>query len=137
MEQTNTASRMIQTTDAPAAIGPYSQAIRTDGLLFVSGQLPIDPVSGDLVTDDIGRATRQIVRNIEAIVRAAGAALADVVKTTIFLADMNDFAAVNEVYGEYFGQILPARSTVQVAALPKNAPIEIEAVVRLPAGKEQ
>lgn len=128
---------MIQTTDAPAAIGPYSQAIRTDGLLFVSGQLPIDPVSGDLVTDDIGRATRQIVRNIEAIVRAAGAALADVVKTTIFLADMNDFAAVNEVYGEYFGQILPARSTVQVAALPKNAPIEIEAVVRLPAGKEQ
>ncbi|MGI5854631.1 MAG: RidA family protein [Bacillota bacterium] len=118
----------IHTHQAPAAIGPYSQAIRTGNLIFCSGQLPINPQTGQLLTGSIAEQTDQVMQNIRAILTAAGASLRDVVKTTIFLADMNDFAAVNETYGKYFQVDPPARSTVQVARLPKDARVEIEVV---------
>ncbi len=123
----------IVTSQAPAAIGPYSQAIAIDGLVFISGQLPIDPATGRLVDAPIADRTRQIMRNIEAIVREAGGDLEGIVKTTIFLTDLADFQAVNSAYGEHFPETPPARSTVQVAALPLGSNIEIEAVLHLPA----
>lgn len=118
----------ISTDAAPAAIGPYSQAIRAGDLIFVSGQLPINPATGELITDDIGAMTRQIFANTAAILQAAGSSLDRIVKTTVFLADLNDFAAMNAAYAEQFGDAPPARSTVQVARLPRDARIEVEVI---------
>jgi len=124
--------RAVSTEAAPGAIGPYSQGIVCGNLLFISGQLPIDPASGELVAGSIEEKTRQVISNVRAIAEAAGAGLEDVVKTTVFLKDMQDFGAVNTVYAEFFTAAPPARAAIQVAALPKDADIEIEAVVQLP-----
>jgi 2-iminobutanoate/2-iminopropanoate deaminase len=121
----------ISTAQAPAAIGPYSQAIRADGYLFCSGQLGLDPATGDFVAGDVGAQAEQALRNLGAVLEAAGLTFEDVVKTTIFLADMADFAAVNGVYGRFVTDPPPARSTVAVAALPKGGRVEIEATARL------
>jgi 2-iminobutanoate/2-iminopropanoate deaminase len=118
----------ISSPGAPKAIGPYSQAIRAGQLLFLSGQVPLDPATGQLVGGDIAAQTRRVMENLGAVLNAAGLSFADVVRTTIFLADINDFAAVNEVYGSYFSAPAPARATVQVARLPKDARVEIDAV---------
>ena len=117
----------IKTPRAPAAIGPYSQGVKAGGFIFISGQIPLDPTSGEIVNGDVAQQTDRVMRNIRAILDDSGATLQDVVKTTIFLADMNDFAAVNEVYGRYFDSEPPARATVQVARLPKDVRVEIEA----------
>ena len=122
--------KVISTSQAPAAIGPYSQAIRSGDLLFASGQLGLDPATGNLV-DGIEAQARQALTNLQAVLAAAGAGIGDVVKTTIFLADMADFATVNAIYDELFRQEPPARSTVQVAALPKGGLVEIEVIARL------
>jgi 2-iminobutanoate/2-iminopropanoate deaminase len=121
----------ISTESAPAAIGPYSQGLVCGTLLFVSGQLPMDPASGELIEGTIVEKTRRVLENLRAIAEAAGGSLKDVVKTTVFLKDMNDFVAMNGVYAEYFTDTPPARAAVQVAALPKGADIEIEAVAVL------
>jgi len=121
----------ISTTDAPQAIGPYSQAVRAGNLLFASGQIPIDPVTEAMVTGDIATQTRRVFQNIAGVLKAAGGSFDHVVKTTVFLADMNDFAAMNAVYAEFFATPAPARSTVQVARLPRDARIEIEIVAIL------
>jgi 2-iminobutanoate/2-iminopropanoate deaminase len=121
----------IQTTNAPAAIGPYSQAVRAGDLLFVSGQIPLDPKTGELVRGSISEETKKVLDNLKAIIEAAGGSLGDVVKTTIFLKDMGSFAAVNEVYGTYFPQPFPARATVEVARLPRDVNVEIEAIAKL------
>ena len=118
----------IYTDKAPAAIGPYSQGISANGLVFVSGQIPVDPETGSFPDGDISAMAEQSIRNLEAVLHESGCTLADVVKTTVFLKDINDFAAMNEVYAKYFPQPCPARSAVQVAALPKGAPLEIEAI---------
>src|SRR6266516_914017 len=120
--------KIISTSEAPAAIGPYSQAVRSGRLLFCSGQIPLDPKSGQIVSGDIGAQTRRVLNNIAAVLRAEGATFEDVVKTTIFLTDLGDFQTVNEIYGSYFKQQPPARSTVQVSALPKGANVEIEVI---------
>lgn len=122
----------ISTAGAPAAIGPYSQAIATDGLVFCSGQLGLDPETGELA-DGVEAQADRAMRNLVAVLDAAGLAIADVVKTTIFLADIGDFATVNAIYGRYMPDPPPARSTVQVAALPKGGRVEIEAIARRPA----
>jgi 2-iminobutanoate/2-iminopropanoate deaminase len=123
------ARETIQTADAPAAIGPYSQAVAAGPYLFTSGQIGLDPASGQLVGGGVEAQTRQVIANVAAVLAAAGLAFADVVKTTIFLIDMDDFAAVNAIYGEAFGDAPPpARSTVAVAALPRGARVEIEAI---------
>lgn len=119
---------VISTNNAPAAIGPYSQAIRFGNMVFTSGQIPLNPQTGELVTDDVRKAARQSLENVKAILEAAGTSMDNVIKTVIFLKDINDFAAVNEVYGEYFKDKMPARSTVQVGKLPKDALVEIEAI---------
>ena len=118
----------IASDRAPAPIGPYSQAIRAGNFVFCSGQIAFDPTTGDLIAGDVAAQTRRTMQNIEAILEAASATFANVVKTTIFLVDMNDFAAVNAVYGEYFKETPPARSTVAVAALPRGARVEIEVI---------
>ncbi len=118
----------IQTPNAPAAIGPYSQAIQAGGTIYVSGQLPINPATGEFAGADIRAQARQSLENIKAILAAAGADMAHVVKTTVLLQDMADFAAMNEVYAEYFSEPYPARAAFQVAKLPKVALVEIEAV---------
>jgi 2-iminobutanoate/2-iminopropanoate deaminase len=118
--------RAISTTEAPGAIGPYSQGIRAGGLFYTSGQLPMTP-SGELIRDDIPRAARQALENVQAILAAGGASMKDVVKVTIYLADMAYFAAVNEVYAQFFTAPYPARACVAVARLPLDAPLEIEA----------
>lgn len=118
---------LIATNKAPAAIGPYSQGAKGGNLIFTSGQLPMNPETGELLTE-IKVATKQSLENVKAILEEAGASLEDVVKVTIFVADMNDFGDVNEVYGEYFNNHKPARSCVEVARLPKDAVIEIEAI---------
>jgi 2-iminobutanoate/2-iminopropanoate deaminase len=117
----------VETPNAPAAIGPYSQAIKAGGFLFISGQIPIDPATGRMTVDTTSQ-TKQVMRNLEAILAAEGLTFADVVKTTIYLTNLDDFARVNEVYGSYFELDPPARATVQVAALPKGAKVEIDAV---------
>lgn len=122
----------IASSGAPAAVGPYSQAVRAGDLLFVSGQIPLDPATGRLVGGDIAAQTHRVLQSLDAIVRAAGATLDDVVKTTVYLADMNDFVAMNRVYATWFADPAPARAAVQVARLPKDAQVEIEAIVRLP-----
>lgn len=118
----------ISTPDAPPAIGPYSQAIRAGNLLFVSGQIPLEPQTGDMVGATAAEQVRQVLNNLQAILQAAGTSLQNVVKTTIFLTDLGQFAAVNAVYAEFFPQNPPARSTVQVSALPRGAQVEIEAI---------
>lgn len=121
--------QIIKTDKAPAAIGPYSQGIEFDSkLVFTSGQIPLDPKTGQMVEGDIKVQTKQVLENLKAVLEAGGSNLKKVIKCTVFLADMNDFAAMNEVYGEYFNQAPPARSAFQVARLPKDARIEIEAV---------
>jgi len=126
-------TRAISTPDAPVAIGPYSQAVVVDSLLFTAGQIALDPVSMTIVTGDIGPQTERVMMNLAAICEAAGATLQDVVKTTVFLQDMSDFQAMNEVYARHFGENRPARSTVAVRGLPRDVRVEIEAIVRLPA----
>ncbi len=121
----------IFTPNAPAPIGPYNQAVRSGDFVFCSGQIPLDPVSGEIVPGDVSAQTRQVMKNVEAVLTAADATFASVVKTTIFLIDMNDFAAVNAVYGEYFVETPPARSTVAVAALPRGSRVEIEVTALL------
>ena len=118
----------ISSADAPKAIGPYSQAVRTRQLLFASGQVPLDPATGKIVEGDIVAQTHQVFANLAAVLAAGGRSFADVVKTTVFLADMNDFTAVNDVYGTYFTQPYPARATVEVARLPKDARVEIDLI---------
>ena len=120
----------ISTTNAPAAIGPYSQAIKVGELLFVSGQLPINPATGAFAEGGIKELTRQSLTNMKAILEEAGTSMANVVKTTVFLADMNDFAAMNEVYAEFFAAPFPARSAVAVKTLPKGALVEIECIAQ-------
>ncbi|PYL99807.1 MAG: reactive intermediate/imine deaminase [Verrucomicrobia bacterium] len=120
--------KIIATSDAPAAIGPYSQAIRSGNLIFCSGQIPLEPKSGQIVSDDIGDQTRRVLDNISGLLKSEGLSLADVVKTTIFLTDLGNFQIVNEIYGSYFNNQPPARSTVQISALPKGARVEIEVI---------
>ncbi len=120
--------KVIQTEEAPKAIGPYSQAILAGNLLFVSGQVPINPGTGELVKGEIGLQTQQILNNIQAILGSQGLGMEDLVKVTIFLKDMNTFSRVNEVYGSYFTAAPPARSTVEVSRLPRDVDIEIEAI---------
>ena len=121
-------SKKIQTPNAPAAIGPYSQAVQAGGTIYVSGQLPINPATGEFAGADIRAQARQSLENIKAILAAAGTDMAHVVKTTVLLQDMADFAAMNEVYAEYFSEPYPARAAFQVAKLPKDALVELEAV---------
>ena len=118
----------VSTESAPKAIGPYSQAIRAGSMLFLSGQIPLDPSTGQLVEGDIAEQTHRVFKNLSAILDAAGASFEQVVRTTVYLADMNDFAAMNAVYGTYFTSPAPARSTVQAARLPKDARIEIDLI---------
>jgi 2-iminobutanoate/2-iminopropanoate deaminase len=121
----------VSTHAAPPAIGPYSQAIRTGSLLFLSGQIPLDPSTGQLVGGDIAAQTQRVFKNLEAILEAAGASFDNVVRTTVYLADMNDFAAMNAIYATYFSSPAPARATVQAARLPKDARIEIDLIASL------
>ncbi len=118
--------KIIATDAAPAAIGPYSQAIVSGGVLYASGQIPLDPATGQITGDDIAAQTEQVLKNLTAVLEGAGASPADVVKTTVYLKDMTEFAAMNEVYGRYFQDQPPARATVEVARLPKDVRIEID-----------
>jgi len=119
---------IVKTQQAPEAIGPYSQAVKTGTLVFCSGQIPLDPVSMTVARDTITEQTQQVFLNLEAVLKAAGSSLQQVVKTTVFLQDMNDFQAMNEVYAECFGDHKPARATVEVARLPKDVLVEIECI---------
>lgn len=119
---------IVQTDRAPQAIGPYSQAIKANGFVFASGQIPLDPATGQLIEGDIRAQTERVLNNAQAVLEAAGSSLNQVVKTTVFLADMNDFAAMNEVYATFFSATRPARSTVQAARLPRDVKVEIEVV---------
>jgi 2-iminobutanoate/2-iminopropanoate deaminase len=121
----------VSTQAAPAAIGPYSQAVRAGDFLFVSGQIPLDPATGALVDGDVRAQTRRVIENLSAIIAAGGGSLDRVVKTTVYLVDMNDFLAMNEVYAGFFGAPAPARATVQVGRLPKDVRVEIDAIVHL------
>jgi 2-iminobutanoate/2-iminopropanoate deaminase len=120
--------KIISTTEAPAAIGPYSQAVRVGSMIFCAGQIPLDPKSGQIVSEDIAEQTRRVLDNVTAILKAEQLTLAHVVKTTVFLADFGDFQKMNEVYATYFTDQPPARSTVGVSTLPKNARVEIEVI---------
>ncbi len=122
---------IIQTDQAPAAIGPYSQAVKKNGLVFVSGQIAINPATGELVEGDIQTQTRQVLKNVQAVLAAAGASLDDVVKATVFITNMDDFPRVNEVYSEFFQNQPPARACVEVSRLPKSVQVEIEAIAVL------
>lgn len=122
---------VIHTDAAPTAIGPYSQAIRCNGFLFVSGQIALDPVSGDLVGAEVGAQTEQVLRNAAEILMAGGSGMDRVVKTTVYLLDMGDFARMNEIYSRFFGEMPPARATVAVASLPKGALVEIDFVAQV------
>jgi len=119
---------IISTDKAPGAIGPYSQAIKAGGMLFCSGQIPIDPATGDFVPGGIAEQTEQVFKNLIAVLEAGGSGLDGVVKTTVFLADMGDFAAMNDVYAKYFAANKPARATVQAARLPRDAKVEIDCI---------
>lgn len=119
---------VVSTENAPGAIGPYSQAIKANGMVFCSGQIPIDPATGNFVSDDVAEQTEQVFKNLTAVLEAAGSGLDKVVKTTVFLLDMSDFAAMNEIYGKHFDVNRPARATVQAARLPRDARVEIECI---------
>ena len=121
----------VATDRGPKAIGPYSQAVRANGFVFLSGQIPLDPKTQQLVEGDVAAQTERVLENLKGVVEAAGSSMQHVVKTTVFLADMNDFAAMNEVYSRYFTTHKPARSTVEVARLPKNARVEIDLIALL------
>ena len=121
----------VATDSAPKAIGPYSQAVKAGNLLFVSGQVPIDPATGALIEGDIAAQTHRVMRNLAAILDAAGASMDAVVRCTVYLADMDDFAAMNEVYGSYFTQPAPARATIQAVRLPKDARVEIDVIATI------
>jgi len=123
--------KIIATDKAPKAIGPYSQAVRAGDFIFCSGQIPMDPDTGELVGSGIGAQTERVLQNLQAVLRAAGAGLDRVVKCTVFLTDMGDFAGMNEVYGSFFGEDPPARAAVEVSRLPRGVGVEIEAVVYL------
>jgi 2-iminobutanoate/2-iminopropanoate deaminase len=125
----------VSTRSAPAAIGPYSQAISAGGFLFVSGQIPLDPATGTLVGGDIAAQTHRVFKNLEEILKAAGVSFDAVVRTTVYLADMNDFPAMNEVYATYFSSPAPARATVQAARLPRDARVEIDVIARVEDGR--
>ena len=118
----------VTTNNAPGAIGPYSQAIKAGGMVFCSGQIPIDPATGEFVSENVAEQTEQVLKNLSEVLSAAGTSLDQVVKTTVFLADMNDFAEMNEVYGRFFNENKPARATVQAARLPRDARVEIECI---------
>jgi 2-iminobutanoate/2-iminopropanoate deaminase len=122
---------IVSTDRAPAAIGPYSQAMKVDGWIFVSGQIPMDPATGGIERGSIAEQTHRVFRNLRAVLEEGGAGLASVVKTTVYLTDMANFSAMNEVYAEYFGDHRPARATVQAAGLPKGVDVEIDAVARV------
>ncbi len=122
------ALRFLSTDKAPAAVGPYSQGVKAENIIYTSGQLPIDPVTGELSKGDIQKETRLCLENVKAVLEAAHATIEDLVKVTVFVTDMNDFSKINEIYAEFFGDHKPARSLVQVAALPKGADIEIEGI---------
>lgn len=128
------ALRLIQTPDAPAAIGPYSQGVVHGGVLYTAGQVPFDPATGELVEGTIAEQTERVLRNLQAILAAGGASFQTVLKATVFLRDMNDFAAMNEVYARFFGDHRPARSTVQVGRLPRDVAVEIELVAAVSSG---
>lgn len=119
---------IISTEKAPSAIGPYSQAVKVGELVFCSGQIPIDIATGEFVSNDVGEQAHQVLKNLSAVLEAAGSSLSNVVKTTVFLADMNDFGIVNEIYAEHFGDNKPARATVQAARLPRDARVEIDCI---------
>jgi 2-iminobutanoate/2-iminopropanoate deaminase len=121
----------VSTTHAPAAIGPYSQAIRSGNLLFVSGQIPLDPATGSLVSGGIADQTERVLKNLGAILEAAGVSFDRVVKTTVYLADMSEFGAMNEIYGKYFPAPAPARATIQAARLPRDVRVEIDLIADL------
>jgi 2-iminobutanoate/2-iminopropanoate deaminase len=125
--------RAVSSSSAPKAIGPYSQAIQAGSLLFLSGQIPLDPDTGLMVEGDIATQTHRVLKNLQAVLEAAGATFDNVVRTTVYVADMNDFATVNEVYGTYFSSPAPARATVQAARLPKDARVEIDAIASIPS----
>jgi 2-iminobutanoate/2-iminopropanoate deaminase len=120
--------KIVSTSDAPAAIGPYSQAVRCGSMLFCAGQIPLDPVTGQMVTGDVSVQAKRVLKNIAALLKAERLSFDHIVKTTVFLTDMNDFQTVNEIYATYFGENPPARSTVAVAGLPKGAKLEIEVI---------
>lgn len=120
--------QVISTEKAPGAIGPYSQAIKAGNMVFCSGQIPLDPATGEFVSADVSEQTEQVFKNLIAVLEAAGAGLGDVVKTTVFLADMGEFAAMNDVYSRYFTDNKPARATVQAARLPRDARVEIDCI---------
>jgi 2-iminobutanoate/2-iminopropanoate deaminase len=122
----------ISTKEAPAAIGPYAQAVRAGDLVFVSGQIPLDPATGQLVAGDVTAQTERVMKNLEAVLAAAGCRFSDVVRTTIYLVDLAHFATVNEIYGRFLEQPYPARATVQVSALPRGAQVEIDAIAAAP-----
>ena len=122
------AKRIIETKNAPAAIGPYSQAVEAQGFVFCSGQIPLDPATGNVLTGSVQEQAELVMKNISAVLKEAGLSFENIVKTTIFLTSMNDFAAVNEVYGRHFKSQPPARSTVAVAGLPKGVGVEIEVI---------
>lgn len=119
---------IVSTENAPGAIGPYSQAIKANGMVFCSGQIPIDPATGEFVSHVVSEQTEQVLKNLIEVLRAAGTSLDNVVKTTVFLSDMNDFVEMNEVYARYFGENKPARATVQAARLPRDAKVEIDCI---------
>lgn len=123
-------AEVIRTKEAPQAIGPYSQAIKAAGLVFTAGQIALDPATGQVITGDVAAQTERVLRNLSAILKAAGSSLERVVKTTVFLKSMGDFAAMNEVYGKFFNSRPPARSTVEVARLPKDVLVEIDVVAQ-------
>lgn len=127
---------VIETKDAPEAVGPFSQAIQVGDLLFVSGQLPIDPATGEFVSDDAVAQAEQCLKNLAAVAMASGTSLASTVKTTVLLTDLGQFAEINRVYAGFFAQPFPARACFEVAALPKGAKVEIEAVIAVPAEKQ-
>jgi 2-iminobutanoate/2-iminopropanoate deaminase len=136
-EAVQTVKQIIKTEQAPQAIGPYSQAVRAGGFVFASGQIPLDPQTGEFVAGGVAEQTEQVLRNLSAVLTASGTSLDRVVKTTVFLADMNDFAAMNEVYGRYFSENAPARATVEAARLPRDARVEIEAIAMAEGGEAQ
>ena len=122
---------VVSTTNAPAAIGPYSQAVRAGNLLFISGQIPLDPATSQVVAGDIAVQTDRVLRNLAAIIEAAGSSLAKVLKTTVYLRDLEEFGKMNEIYARYFGDAPPARATVQVARLPRDVSVEIDLIAEV------
>ncbi len=136
-EATASVKEIVQTERAPQAIGPYSQALKANGLIFASGQIPIDPQTGQFVPGGIVEQTEQVLKNLSAVLEAAGSGLDRVVKTTVFLLDMQEFTQMNEVYGKFFSEQPPARATVQAARLPRDARVEIEAIALASLSKGQ